>query len=190
VEPAAVASRRGRPRSEKAQRAILEAAADLLAAQGLAAVSMGAVAARAGVSKATIYRRWRTKELLALDAVFHSWAAAHRPTRFTGQLQADLLALLRPWVELLRRRPYGSVIAALMAEAQTNAGFVGARREEARALCARAAESGRTAADADVDLALDLLYGPIYHRLFHRHAPLDEPFLSAVVDSAVAVLER
>ena len=159
---------------------------------------MGAVAARAGVSKATIYRRWRTKELLALDAVFHSWAAAHRPTRFTGQLQADLLALLRPWVELLRRRPYGSVIAALMAEAQTNAGFaeeywtrlVGARREEARALCARAAESGRTAADADVDLALDLLYGPIYHRLFHRHAPLDEPFLSAVVDSAVAVLER
>ena len=159
---------------------------------------MGAVAARAGVSKATIYRRWRTKELLALDAVFHSWAAAHRSIRVTGQLQADLLALVRPWVELLRREPYGQVIAALIAAAQTDAGFaeeywrrlVGPRRDEARAICANGREPGLTTTGTEVDLALDLLYGPIYHRLFHGHAPLDESFLRAVVDSAVAVLER
>ena len=196
--PEAGAPRRGRPRSEKAQRAILDAAAELLVAQGLAAVSMGSVAARAGVSKATIYRRWRTKELLALDAVFHSWTAAHYPARVTGQLHADLLALLRPWVELLRRRPYGRVIAGLIAEAQMDAGFaeeywrrlVGPRRDEARAICARAGEHGLTTTGPKLDLALDLLYGPIYHRLFHGHAPLDEPFLRAVVDSAVAALER
>jgi AcrR family transcriptional regulator len=166
-------------------------------ARGLAAVSVGAVAARAGVSKATIYRRWRTKELLALDALFHAWAAAHRPARVTGQLQADLFAVLRPWVQILRKRPYGPLIAALIAEAQTDAGFaeeyrmrfLGPRREQARAIFGRAIERGETAAGTDVDLALDLLYGPIYHRLFYGHGPLDEPFLRAVVESAVAALE-
>jgi len=71
------AARRGRPRSEKARLAILEAAAELLLARGLSAVSMDAVAERAGVSKATIYRWWHTKEALALDALYSQWAAAH-----------------------------------------------------------------------------------------------------------------
>jgi AcrR family transcriptional regulator len=184
--------------SETARGAILEATAELLVARGLAAVSVGAVAARAGVSKATIYRRWRTKELLALDALFHAWAAAHPPVRVTGGLQAELFSLLRPWVQMLRKRPYGPVIAALIAEAQTNAGFaeeyrtrfIGPRREQARAIFGRAVQCGEAAVGTDIDLALDLLYGPIYHRLFHGHAPLDEPFLRAVVESAVGVLER
>jgi AcrR family transcriptional regulator len=192
------APRRGRPRSETARGAILEAAAELLVARGLAAVSVGAVAARAGVSKATIYRRWRTKELLALDALFHAWATAHNPARVNGGLQAELFSLVRPWVQLLRTRPYGPVMAALIAEAQANAGFAeeyrmrfdSPRREQARAIFERAIARGEAAAGTDVDLALDLLYGPIYHRLFHGHAPLDEPFVRAVVESAVAVFER
>ena len=192
-----LAARRGRPRSEKAQRAILEAAAELLVAQSLAAVSVAEVAARAGVSKATIYRRWRTKELLALDALFDAWTADHRPIHATGKLHADLLTLLRPWVELLRTRPYGHLLAALLAEAQTNARFaeeywlrlVGPRRDEARALIEHAVERG-TASGPEIELALDLVYGAIYHRLFHGHAPLDERFLHDVVGSAVAVLER
>src|SRR5579863_10510261 len=68
------APRRGRPRSETARLAILEAAAELALERGLAAVSMDAVADRAGVSKATIYRWWPTKETLALDALYHEWA--------------------------------------------------------------------------------------------------------------------
>src|SRR5450432_1993426 len=80
---------RGRPRSEKASQAILDAAADLLLENGLAAVSMDAVAARAGVSKATIYRWWPTKETLALDALYHEWAAVP-PPRDTGSLRGDL----------------------------------------------------------------------------------------------------
>src|SRR6266516_6389447 len=116
------AAPRGRPRSEKAQNAILEAAAELLLEQGLAAVSMDAVAARAGVSKATIYRWWPTKETLALDALFHEWETA--PTLpNTGSLRGDLLALLRPWVRRLRSRPYGRVIAALLAEAHADPAF-------------------------------------------------------------------
>ena len=74
----AEAPQRGRPRSERARKAILEAAAELLLARGLSAVSMDAVAERAGVSKATIYRWWATKETLALDALYTEWAAARR----------------------------------------------------------------------------------------------------------------
>src|ERR1700704_255725 len=86
--------RRGRPRSEKARVAILEAAAELLLARGLSAVSMDAVAERAGVSKATIYRWWPTKETLALDALYTEWAAAGPHPRDTGSLRRALLCLL------------------------------------------------------------------------------------------------
>src|SRR3979411_1444402 len=90
-------SRRGRPRSERARLAILQAAADLLLDQGGAQVSMDAVADRAGVSKATIYRWWPSRERLALEALTE-WASAGSPPRDTGTLRGDLLALVRPWV--------------------------------------------------------------------------------------------
>jgi AcrR family transcriptional regulator len=190
------AQRRGRPRSEKAREAILAAAADLLLAQGLGAVSMDAVAEQAGVSKATIYRWWPTKETLALDALYHEWAAARPVGSETGSLRTDLLSLLRPWVSLIGKRPYGRVIAALITEAQTDPvfaeqyrkGFVEPRRAQSRPILLRAIERGELPAATQVELALDLLYGPIYHRLLHGHAPLDEAFLSELVDTVVAGL--
>ena len=102
---------RGRPRSEKARQAILAAAAELLLARGLGAVSMDAVADRAGVSKATIYRWWPTKETLALDALYTEWATATPAPRDTGSLRGDLLSLLRPWAGWPGSCPYGRVIA-------------------------------------------------------------------------------
>jgi AcrR family transcriptional regulator len=116
------APRRGRPRSEKAHRAILQAAADLLLDDGAARVSMDAVAERAGVSKATIYRWWPSKERLALEALL-DWAGAVSPPRDTGTLRGDLLALVRPWVREIRRRPFGRVIAALITAAQSDPEF-------------------------------------------------------------------
>jgi AcrR family transcriptional regulator len=186
--------RRGRPRSEKARNAILDAAAELLLAHGLGAVSMDAVAERAGVGKATIYRWWPTKETLALEALYHEWDTARPAPRDTGSLRGDLLALLRPWIRRVRARPYGRVVAALITEAQTDpefaseyrARFVEPRREPARALFARAIERGEIPADTKVEVALDLIYGPIYHRLLHGHAPLTDRFVQAVVDSALA----
>lgn len=183
---------RGRPRSEKAQNAVLDSAAELLLDQGLAAVSMDAIAARAGVSKATIYRWWPTKESLALDALFHTWAGV--PTvGDTGSLRSDLLKLLRPWARLATARPYGRVIGALLTEAQTDpefareyrARFVNPRREQGRAIFRRAIERGEIPADTKVEVALDLLYGPIYHRLLHGHAPLNDGFVRDVVDTAL-----
>src|SRR6185312_12819641 len=94
--PANTSRRPGRPRSERARKAILEAAADLLLDEGTAHVSMDVVAERAGVSKATIYRWWPSKERLALDALLE-WAGTGRSPRDTGSLRGDLLALIRPW---------------------------------------------------------------------------------------------
>jgi AcrR family transcriptional regulator len=155
---------------------------------------MDAVAERAGVSKATIYRWWPTKETLALEALYHEWDTARPSTRDTGSLRGDLLALLRPWIRRVRARPYGRVIAALIAEANTDpnfaeqyrARFVEPRREPARTLFKRAIDRGEISADTDVEVALDLLYGPFYHRLLHGHAPLTDRFVQAVVDSALA----
>lgn len=193
VETTAAAPNRGRPRSEKARHAILAAAAELLLLRGLGAVSMDAVAERAGVSKATIYRWWPSKEMLALDALL-DWAATSAPARDTGSLRGDLLALVRPWVREITRQPFGRVIAALLTEAQSDpefaeayrTRFVEARREAMRAAFARAAERGDVPADLDVEVAVDLIYGPLYHRLLHGHAPLTGRFGEKVVDMALA----
>jgi AcrR family transcriptional regulator len=188
--------RRGRPRSEKARTAILDAATELLLEQGLETVSIDEVAERAGVSKATIYRWWPSKETLALDALYHEWDSARPEPSDTGSLRADLLALLRPWIQRVRARPYGRVVAELVAEAQTDpefasiyhARFVAPRQEPARALLRRAIDRGELHPDIDVDLALDLVYGPLFHRLLHGHAPLNDRFVRDVVDAVLAGL--
>ena len=190
---------RGRPRSQAAHKAILDAAAQLLLAKGLSAVSMDAVAERAGVSKATIYRWWPTKETLALDALYTEWAAAAPAPRDTGSLRKDLLALLRPWARLAadKDKPYGRVIAALLTEAQTDPKFADEyhsrvlepRRAEARAVLQRAVDRGEIAPTTRIEVALDLLYGPIYHRLLHGHAPVNDRFVRDVIDMVLTGLQ-
>ena len=195
TETTEVAPRRGRPRSERAQQAILAAAIELLLDRGLRAMSMEEVAERAGVSKATIYRWWDSKDLLALDALAAEWAApGPAAERDTGSLRGDLLAQLRPWLRQLNGKPFGRVIAGLVAQAQTDPEFavlyrehfVQPRRDATRPLLLRAIERGEIAPDTDLDVTLDLLYGPIYHRLLHGHAPLNDHFVQQVVDSVIA----
>ncbi len=188
---------RGRPRSQKAHQAILDAAAQLLLDRGLSAVSMDAVADRAGVSKATIYRWWPTKETLALDALYTEWAAATPLPRDTGTLRGDLLALVRPWARLASSRHYGRVIAALLTEAQTDPAFaaeyqqrvIGPRRDQARAVFRRAIERGEIPVGTNIEVALDLVYGPLYHRLLHGHAPLDDRFVCDAIDMALTGIQ-
>ena len=189
----------GRPRSEKAHQAILTAVMELLLDQGLHAMSMDEVARRAGVSKATIYRWWPSKERLALDALAEEWASAP-PAGLsdTGSLRSDLLTRLLPWLRQLNRKPYARVVAGLVAEAQTNrefaelyrSHFVQARRDATRELLLRARDRGEIAVDTDLDVTLDLLYGPIYHRLLHGHAPLTEQFVQQVIDYVIAAISE
>ena len=190
--------RRGRPRSEASRKAILRAASELLLEHGLHSISMDAVAERAGASKATIYRWWPSKELLALDALFSDWAPAAGAGYDTGSLAGDLLALTLPWARQLAAKPYGRVIAALITSAQSDprfaevyrARFLQPRRDLARVIFNRAIERGEIPADTDIEIALDLLYGPFYHRVLHGHAQLTDRFTRAIVDHVVTAVAR
>lgn len=187
------ALRRGRPRSEARKQAILQAAFELLGEHGLGATSMDAVAERAGVSKATIYRWWDSKELLALDALYAAWDTAGPARRPTGTLRSEMLALVRPWVRLVAAGPSARILTALLAEAQNDpefgrayrAHFVEPRRDQARAVFSRAIARGEIPDGVDVEVAIDLLWGPLYHRLFHGHAPLNEHFARRSVDTVL-----
>jgi len=195
MTPTTVPTQKGRPRSAKAQQATLQATIELLLDRGLHSMTVDDVAVRAGVSKATIYRWWPSKELLALDALATEWAVATPSAeRDMGNLRRDLLARVRPWLRQLNEKPYGRIIAELLAEAQSDAAFaalyqdrfVKPRREATRPLFQRAIDRGELAADTDIELALDLLYGTIYHRLLHGHAPLTERFAQQVIDAVIS----
>jgi AcrR family transcriptional regulator len=186
--------RRGRPRSEARKEAILGAAFELLGEHGLDATSMDAVADRAGVSKATIYRWWDSKEMLALDALYAAWDTARQTRRPTGTLRGEMLGLVRPWVRLAANGPSPRILTALLAKAQNDpefgrayrAHFVEPRRDQARAMFSRAIARGEIPADTDVEVATDLLWGPLYHRLFHGHGPLNDRFARTLVDTVLA----
>jgi AcrR family transcriptional regulator len=160
-------------------------------------MSMDDVAKHAGVSKATIYRWWPSKELLALDALAGDWALPAPPADRDGaSLRDELLARFRPWLKQLNERPYGRVVAGLVAAAQADPEFakiyrqrfVQPRRDATRKLLRRAIDRGEIAAGTDLEVTLDLLYGPIYHRLLHGHAPLNERFIRRVVDIVIGAV--
>src|SRR5262249_5979605 len=104
---------RGRPRSEAADRAILDASVDLLANRGLSGLTLEGVAERAGCSKATIYRRWPSKLHLVVEAVSQ---LPPLPEPDTGKLAGDLRALLRGFVRILHRTPLSRVMPTLVGE--------------------------------------------------------------------------
>jgi len=180
---------RGRPRSAEADRAILAATADLLAERGLAAMSIEEVAARAGVGKTTIYRRWPSKGLLALDAFVISFRA-EQPQPDTGTLRGDLLSALHAWVRAVTQTAMGPLLTGLIAEAQHDAELRGAWRDRVlepmrtqhRVMLDRAIERGEIPATVDRDVVLDLFFGAAEHRLLLGHLPMTGDFIAEVVD--------
>ena len=180
---------RGRPRSAEADRAILTATADLLAERGLAAMSIEEVAARAGVGKTTIYRRWPSKGLLALDAFVISFRA-EQPQPDTGTLRGDMLSALHAWVRAVTQTAMGPMLTGLIAEAQHDPELRGAWRDRVlepmrtqhRVMLDRAIERGEIPATVDRDVVLDLFFGAAEHRLLLGHLPMTGDFITEVVD--------
>ncbi len=194
---AGAAAPRGRPRSQEADRAILAATVELLAERGLAAMTIEEVAARAGVGKATIYRRWPSKGLLALDAFVASFQA-QQPLPDTGTLRGDLLDALHAWVRAVTRTPMGRMLADLIAEAQHDPELRAAWRDRVmeplrsqhRIMLDRAIARGEIAPSVDREVVLDLFFGAAQHRLLLGHLPMTEDFIREVVEVILNGIER
>ena len=188
-----VQKRTGRPRSQRTEKAILKAAAQLLAESGLAAMTMEGVAARAGVGKASIYRRWPSKGALAFDAALDEYLT-DMPTRETGSLEGDLLATARDWIRSVKRSASGRTLKGIIAEVQSDPSlaeawrerFVRPVRQRRRPIVERAIGRGQIPAGSDPELILDILYGPLYHRYLHGHLPLNDRFAIEVAGMAAA----
>jgi AcrR family transcriptional regulator len=185
---AAVAARRpGRPRSDDRDEAIEAATLDLLVEQGYAGLSMEGVAARAGVGKATIYRRWESKLDLVLDAVIHR-CYENVVSPDTGSLREDLLELFRAILVKFRRD--GPVMRAFVAEQARHPdlarafrdAFLSERRSVLREVLARAVARRELAADADVELLMDVGSGVLWYRFAVTGEPLSDDLPERIVD--------
>jgi AcrR family transcriptional regulator len=178
----------GRPRSAEADLAIREATLDLLASHGYADLTMSGVAAAAGVSTATLYRRWSSKLELVIDVL--RARAEERRVPDTGSLWGDLHAVVDGMVDVLTGSDHGSVLPGLIGEISRNpelakvfrATLVAPRRAEWRELLDRARDRGELRDGVDFDLVGDFLTGPLYARLLITGEPISKKVASHVAD--------
>ena len=172
----------GRPRDPALREAILAAARDLLDEGGLPAVTMEAIARRAGVGKPTIYRHWPNAPAVAMAAFLETATppvAEGLPGRPLEDLRRQLAAIAAAFAARTGRN-VKAMIAATQGETELAKAFrnqfVAVSRAEGKALLMRAVATGEIRAEVDLEVAVDLIYGPIYYRLLVGHAPLDREF--------------
>ena len=172
---------RGRKRDPQVRQAILTAFLEQVQMQGYSKITIDGLAKAAQVGRMTIYRWWDTKADIALEAAdFVAESAA--PFVEQDSLEATLQSLLSKTFAALQET--GALYAALMSESQSDATFaarfyeqfVKKRRQGLEQLFRQAQKRGEIAATANIDLLVDLVYGPMWYRLLMRHAPLDDAF--------------
>lgn len=175
--------------------AIRDAVFAELAAVGYARLTMEGIARRAGVGKAAVYRRWRSKLPLVLEVV-SAVAVQGIPAPATGTLLGDVRALLGVAARALRHPVASQIVPDLLAEAARNPEMEQALRTAlrdtqygiVRAMVASAVERGELAGDTDLALAVDLLAGPVYWRLAVFRSPLGPSELDTLAAATVAAL--
>lgn len=169
-------------RNQQSHRAILDSTLLILAERGYQALTIDGVAARAKVSKQTIYRWWPSKAAIVLEAMT-TLTQEQLPLPDTGSLREDLLILLNASLNELNQRS-GAIVRGLMAEAQLDPDFgrtfredfITSRRQVVYEILQRGQQRGEISEQIDFELTIDLFYGPIWYRLLNQHAPLDESF--------------
>ncbi len=157
-------------------------------------MTVEAIAERAGVSKATVYRWWPNKAAVVMDG-FLSTVSSEVPFPHTDCAQEDIRLHMRRLTKALGGK-MGRTVAALIAEGQADAELAEAlrsrwlsvRRTEAREILQLGIERGELRDDIDLEVAVDVLYGPIYYRMLVGHAPLDSDFADALADHIFAGL--
>jgi AcrR family transcriptional regulator len=170
-------------------RAVLDATRELLVENGFSRLRLEHVAARAGVGKATIYRRWGTREALVLELLMEL-AAPHIEIEDVGDTRTELLAATQHAMHAITETPFGPVIRALLSQIAGNpalgdpfrAAVVQGRRDAVARVVERGIARGDLRPDADSDVATELLVGPVYFRLMFGGV-LDAEFAEHVVDS-------
>jgi AcrR family transcriptional regulator len=184
----------GRPRSEEAHQAILDATIDLLAEVGFSGLTVEGVAQRAGVGKATIYRRWPSKLPLVVEAF---GGLPRLEDVDTGDLATDLKTMLRQYLQLFNDTPLAAILPSLAGERAHNEALselfdpvLTGRRRPLSAALARAVERGELPADLDLELAGDLVVGPIAVKLFFTGGKLSPRMVGPMVDLALAGLRK
>lgn len=186
-----------RRRNENSRQAILRAARDLVAEVGYQRLSIEGIATRAGVGKQTIYRWWRSKGAVVLDALIelnHGADGISLPD--TGDLETDLKTVMRATVAEFADPAFEAPIRALTIEiaddadlaAQYHERLAGPMDEAKKERLRSAQRAGRLPADADLDMALELLYAPLNQRWLLRTGDLTPEYADTIVDHALRAL--
>lgn len=189
--------RPGRPVEERPRRAALDAVLDLIVERGITGVTTNAVAERAGISKATMYRRWRSKDALVADAI-GTLVDREIVIPDTGTLRGDVHELLAEAAALYSTPRAGALMPELVAGMARDrdladavrSGFLAARRDALDHVLRRAASRGELREDVDHALCLDLFGGVIFYRLLITGGPLDQRLvddLTALILRAIAI---
>jgi AcrR family transcriptional regulator len=186
---------RGRPRSEQARREILETAYKLLRDKGFNAVGSHEIAQAAGVSTATLYRWWKSKEEILFDACFE-----HMKPVLAIPKTHSALTRLRNYV--LRAREFlvseeGAVIARVLTGIHEDQRlrqmflerYVKQRRQIQRGIIEDAIASGELEPTTDPELLIDALSGPLFFRWLQGHAPLDSGFAQSIFDKVIPAFQ-
>src|SRR5262245_30562734 len=177
----------GRPRSEQARRAVLDAARTLFEKRGYAAATIEAVAARSGVAKTTIYRSWPSRAAVLVDVLVEMATTLVPPPRGGDPIRA-MAAELRGIARAIKG-PLGRLLTSLLGDAQgepqVRAALIErlfAPRTQASANnVSRAQTGGALRPDVPPPVAIDLLVGPLFYRMFVQHEPVTDTFVKQVL---------
>lgn len=183
----------GRPRSEKAQEAIIEATHALLQEKGGGGLTVEAIARRAKVGKPTIYRWWPSMADIVLEVLLHQADANIAVPAFTS-LDETLQAFLRLSMKAIDEGA-GTHLRFLMANAQQDEAFrerfrenfTAKRRAALASIFMQAREHGQLGPNLDTEILLDVVFGAMWYRLLIGHAPLDQNFADELSDTVLAL---
>lgn len=190
----------GRPRDARTTQRILKAALELGMELGFVGLTVEGVAARAGVGKSTIYRRWPDVWSIVADAVFAD-AARIAPVQERATARESFRVSMRLVARSFRGH-FGEILRPLIGRAQVDktlrqalaVHWLSARREISRKIVRRGIASGELRAGLDPDIVLDALYGPLYHRLLLPYegdaVRLSDAYIDALIDTVFRGLER